>query len=89
MTTEESGGYAGPVLVLLIIGSSTLYGLGYLTAVMRRANTDYKKTKTSLPGLRKDFWKAWWAMVKIAFWVAIAGLVLIAWAIQDIRGDAR
>jgi hypothetical protein len=85
MTAEEPGGYAGPVLVLLMIGSGILYGLGYLTAVMRRANSDYKKTKTALPGMRKDFWVAWWNMVKIGFWVAIAALVLIAWAVHDVR----
>ena len=75
----------GVVLVLLILGGSTLYGLGYATAVMRRANTDYKKTKTSLPGMRKDFWSAWWQVIKVGFWVSLAGLILVAWTVHDIR----
>lgn len=82
---DEHGAYAGPVLILLIIGFSTIFGFGYLTAIMRRANTDYKKTKAILPGMRKDFWAAWWSMVKIGFWVAIGGLLLISWAVHDIR----
>ncbi len=64
---------------MLIIGG-TIYAFGYARAVMHRANTDYKKTKEALPGLRKGFWAAWWTAAKAGFWILIAFALLLAWA---------
>lgn len=84
MTTAESSPAVPTVLIVLLIGS-TLVSFGYLKAVMDRANSDYKKTKAGLPGLRKDFWRAWWRAVKVGFFVFVAGIVLVAWVVHDVR----
>lgn len=76
---------ATPVVILTFITAGIVYVFGYLRAVMHRANSDYKKTKAGLPGMRKDFWRAWWAAAKIGFWVFIAGAVLVVWAGREIR----
>ena len=72
------------ILVLLLIGG-TIFSFGYARAVFARANSDYKKTKAGLPGMRKDVWKAAWAVVKLGFWIGLVALVLITWAIVDAR----
>lgn len=71
-------------LIVLLIGS-TLIAFGYAKAVMDRANSDYKKTKAGLPGMRKAFWVSWWTMIKVGFWVAIIGFVLVTWVVHDVR----
>lgn len=76
---------AGPVVVIVLLSAFTIYTFGYLRARMHRANSDYKKTKALVPGLRKDFWRAWWAAVKIGFWVVAGGALLIFWAVHDVR----
>lgn len=75
-----------PTLIIVMLIGGTLIAFGYAKAVMDRANADYKKTKAGLPGMRKDFWRAWWTALKIGFWVFIAGCVLITWVVQDVRG---
>jgi hypothetical protein len=82
---SENQSAAMPTLVLLLIGAGTIFGFGVAMAVMRRANSDYKKTKAVLPAMRKDFWAAWWAMIKLGFWVVLGFLVLTAWAVHDVR----
>jgi hypothetical protein len=42
----------GLVIVGLVLGSP----IGYRVAQERRATADYRKTKASLPGMRKDMW---------------------------------
>lgn len=86
IAAEPGGDDIGPpvVLIVLIIGG-IIYTFGYLRAVMHRANSDYKKTKAGLPGMRKDFWRAWWAAVKVGFWVLVAAGILITWMVQDVR----
>jgi hypothetical protein len=71
-------------LIVLLIGS-TLVSFGYLKAVMDRANADYKETKAKLPLLRKAFWAACWRAVKIGVLVFIAGLIMVAWVVHDVR----
>lgn len=84
LAVDDSPHIAAPVLVLLLIGAGILYGLGYARAVMHRANVDYKRTKEALPGLRKGFWRAWWKVVKVGFWVTLAFIGLVAWAVHDV-----
>jgi hypothetical protein len=77
---------AAPLLMLLLIGGGIIYAFGYARAVMHRANSDYKKTKAAVPGLRKDFWSTWWRAVKTGFWIAL-GLVMVGmWAWHDAKG---
>jgi hypothetical protein len=80
---------ATPTLVLLLIGAPVLIGFGSALAVMRRANSDYKKTKAALPGMRRDFWATWRAMMKLAFFVVFGFLVMAAWAAHEIRDSDR
>jgi ribose/xylose/arabinose/galactoside ABC-type transport system permease subunit len=80
----ESGA-SGPTLLAVIIIGGTIYTFGYARAVMHRANSDYKKTKAALPGMRKTFWATWWAAVKVGFWVLIALALLIAWVMHEAR----
>lgn len=80
---EDNPGIPAGLIVLLI--GSTLITFGYLKAVMDRANSDYKKTKSGLPGMRKDFWRAWWKMVKLGIVVAIVGFLMVTWIVHDVR----
>ena len=72
------------VLIVLVI-AGIIYVFGYVRAVMHRANSDYKKTKALVPGLRKGFWKAWWAAVKVGAGVLIAVAILVYWGVSDAR----
>lgn len=83
--TPENPSVATPVVLIVLIIGGTIYLFGYLRAVMHRANRDYKTTKAALPNLRKGFWAAWWAAVKIGFWVVLAGVILVAWVVRDAR----
>jgi hypothetical protein len=85
LAVEENPSIAGPVLVVLLLAGSTIMGFGYLLAVARRANSDYKKVKAGLPGMRKDFWRAWWAATKVGFFVILGAFLLITWAVRDVR----
>jgi hypothetical protein len=76
---------SGPTLLAVLIIGGVIYAFGYARAVMHRANTDYKKTKAALPDLRKGFWAAWWAAVKVGFWILIGLALLIAWAVAEAR----
>jgi small-conductance mechanosensitive channel len=71
------------VMIVLVV-AGIIYGFGYLRAVMHRANRDYKTTKALLPTMRKGFWRAWWAAVKIGLFVLLAIFVLGWWAIRDV-----
>lgn len=79
---------AVPTVFILFIVAGVIYTFGYLRAVMHRANRDYKTTKAAVPTLRKGFWKAWLAALKIGALVFIAVLLLGAWAWREIRGDS-
>ncbi len=83
--TQEDQSIAAPVVLIVIIIGGTIYAFGYLRAVMHRANKDYKTTKAAVPALRKGFWRAWWSAVKVGFWVVLAGIVLVAWMVRDVR----
>ncbi len=74
------------VLIVLVI-AGVIYTFGYLRAVMHRANRDYKTTKAALPKLRRGFWAAWWAAVKVGFWVVVAATILGWWAIRDVTDN--
>jgi hypothetical protein len=88
MTDASAGEATSPVLmgslVALLIGS-TVFSFGYLKAKVERANDDYKKTKASLPGMRKSYWNLWLSAVKVGFWVAVVGFALVAWVIHDAK----
>lgn len=83
--TQDDQSIAFPVVLILLIVGGTIYTLGYLRAVMHRANKDYKTTKAAVPVLRKGFWLAWWSAVKVGFWVVLAGIILVAWMVRDVR----
>jgi ABC-type Fe3+ transport system permease subunit len=72
------------VLIAVLIGS-TVFAFGYLKAKVERANSDYKKTKASLPGLRKGYWQLWVSAAKVGFWVFLVGFFLVAWVINDAK----
>lgn len=82
MTNDGTSPILLGTLIALLFGS-TIFTFGYLKAKMERANSDYKKTRDSLPGLRKDFWGLWRSAFKFGFWVVLVGFVLVAWVIQD------
>lgn len=90
LTADEvtSNDIAGPVMVIVLFIAGTIFVLGYRWAVMHRANFDYKKTKESLPGMRKTFWLTWWATTKIGFWVALVLFCLLMWWIRGDKDDA-
>lgn len=77
----------GNMIAGFLLGGLLLYGVGYGMAVMRRANRDYKTTKAAVPKLRKGFWAAWWAMIRAAFFVALAIACLLTWLIYRSPGD--
>jgi ABC-type Fe3+ transport system permease subunit len=56
---------------LWIVVGLVLFGLGIRWAVMRRASSDYQRTKAGLPGMRSTYWHTFWAMARAA------GLVLV------------
>ncbi len=87
VTSTQNTSIASPVVVLLLIGASTIFSFGFAVAVVKRANSDYKKTKAGLPGMRKDFWRLWWKAVKVGFAIAIVAVFLMVWAVRDIRGS--
>ncbi len=82
---QGGGGIAGPVLVVLVVVGGVISAFGYARAVMDRANSDYKKTKEGLPGMRKAYWAAWRQAFKFGFWVLLAAVILIFWAVRDMR----
>jgi hypothetical protein len=73
------------VLIILLIGA-VIYTFGYARAVMHRANTDYKTTKAAVPVLRKAFWKAFVAALKVGGVIAVVVLVLSMWVYGEIKG---
>lgn len=83
-----AGEAASPVLmgslIALLIGS-TVFSFGYLKAKVERANSDYKKTKEILPGMRKAYWELWLSAVKVGFWVFVVGFLLVIWVINDAK----
>lgn len=84
----DSGSTAGQVVLIVLIIGGIIYAFGYARAVMHRANKDYKTTKAAVPVLRKGFWSAWFAVVKVGFWVTIAVAVLFVWMIRGTDKDA-
>lgn len=78
---------SGPVLVVLLLAGTSVFGLGYLWAVMKRANKDYKATKSAVKGLRKGFWSSWQAAMKAAMWIFVVFLLLVAWVVHDVRAE--
>lgn len=79
------------VLIVLLIGGG-IYTFGYARAVMHRAGKDYKTTKAAVPALRKAFWQAVIAVVKVGGVIALIVVVLGMWVYGEIKGnksDAR
>lgn len=61
---------------LWIVVSLITFALGFRLAVMRRADSDYQKTKEALPGLRSAYWRGFWAMLRALGLVLLVVLVL-------------
>jgi hypothetical protein len=68
---------------LWIVAGLVLFVLGGRWAVMRRASSDYQRTKAGLPGMRSSFWHGFWAMLRVGVVVA---LILAGLALYDLRG---
>lgn len=83
---EQPPPFFATTLILLLIGASLIFTFGYRVAVNRRANSDYKKTKEGLPGMRKDFWRTLWAAIKIGIGLSIAFLVMTALTVAEAKG---
>lgn len=86
-TENDPLSISGPVFLILLLGGGLVFGVGYLWAVMHRANKDYKATKAAVKALRKGFWTSWWNAMKAGMWVLVAFLVLLSWVIHDIRAQ--
>jgi hypothetical protein len=82
---DEQPSVSMAAVIIVLIIAAIIYTFGYLRAVMHRANRDYKTTKAAVTKLRRGFWAAWWAAVKVGFWVVVAIGVLGWWAIRDVR----
>lgn len=74
------------LLTFLLIGG-IIFSFGYARAVWKRAKKDYLSTKAAVKPLRKAMWASIWTTIKIGTGVAVAGLVLIAWVVADVRQD--
>lgn len=84
--TQDSQAHNSTTVVCIVaVIAAVIYLFGYLRAVMHRANSDYKKTKAILPEMRKDFWRAWWAALKVGAFVLLIVIVLGAWVRRDIK----
>lgn len=62
---------AAGVSPLWIVIGLVLFALGVRWAVMRRASSDYQRTKAGLPAMRSAYWHGFWATLRAA------GLILI------------
>lgn len=63
---------------LWVVVGLVLFVLGVRWAVMRRASSDYQKTKEGLPGLRSAYWRGFWATLRVIGAVLVVTL-LLAW----------
>jgi hypothetical protein len=59
----------------LVVGL-VLFALGARWAVMRRASSDYQRTKDGLPGMRSTYWRGFWAMLRAVGLILVVALVL-------------
>lgn len=82
--TEEPNASSVSLVVIGLIGGS-LITLGFVSAVMRRAGDDYRKTRDSVKGLRKAYYKSIWTTVKAGGIAVITLVLLIMWVVRDIR----
>jgi hypothetical protein len=82
---DQPNSVSGPVLVIVVLAFGTIYLFGYLRAVLHRANRDYKTTKAAVKPLRKAFWVAWLAALRIGAIVAIGLALMVAWFARDAR----
>lgn len=82
-----TSGASLPTLTAVLVIGAVRVGFGYRLAVTHRANSDYKKTKAGLPGMRKAFWEALWAAVKFGFWMVIAFALLLSWVVHEARAS--
>ena len=73
------------IVIIVLIIAGIIYTFGYARAVFHRANSDYKKTKEGLPGMRKTVWQTLWRTVKVGFGVVILIGILIFWGVNDAR----
>jgi hypothetical protein len=67
---------AAGISPLWIVVGLVLFALGVRWAVMRRASSDYQRTKAGLPALRSAYWHGFWATLRAVALVLIVALVL-------------
>lgn len=67
---------AARISPLWLVVGLVLFALGVRWAVMRRAGSDYQKTKEGLPGMRSAYWRGFWAMLRTVGLVLLVAVVL-------------
>lgn len=82
----NAGNVSIPTFVIVLIIGGVIYLFGYLRAVMHRANRDYKAIKAAKKPAQKAFWAAWYAVLKIGFWVFVVFGLLFFWVWHDLNG---
>lgn len=68
---------------LWIVAGLVLFVLGVRWAVMRRASSDYQRTKAGLSGMRSTYWHGFWATLRTGVLVV---LVLAGLALYNLHG---
>jgi hypothetical protein len=61
---------------LWIVVGLVLFVVGVRWAVMRRAGSDYQRTKAGLPAMRSAYWHGFWATLRTVGLVLVVALVL-------------
>lgn len=82
---EASTSVAFPTALIVLVAAATIFGFGHRVAVASRARSDHLRAKAAMPGMRKARWSTLWSAVKVGFWLAIGGFLLLAWVVHDAR----
>jgi hypothetical protein len=67
---------AADISPLWLVVGLVLFALGVRWAVMRRASSDYQKTKEALPAMRSAYWRGFWATLRAVGLVLVIALFL-------------
>lgn len=80
----EASASGSSLLTFLLLGS-LIFSFGYARAVWVRARKDYLSTKAAVKPLQTAMWKSIWTAVKVGVGVFVAGLIIIAWFVSEVR----
>jgi hypothetical protein len=78
---------SGVSLFWYIVGFIAL-AVGARWAIMKRANRDYKATKSAVKGLRKNFWASLRSFVGAAVLLIAILVGLVAWVASEVGGTS-